>query len=647
MNAPKRQDSLPRVAGRNGRPVLLGNKLGQGGEGTVYAVLSDNTLVAKIYHAPLSPERSEKIRTMLRLRNNELAALTSWPLDLLSIQKSGQPIGLLMPKISGRKDVHHLYSPKSRRSEFQRADWRFLIRAAANTARAFAAVHGAGCVIGDVNHGGVLVAQDATVRLIDCDSFQVSAEGRQFLCEVGVETFTPPELQGRSFSGVIRSENHDAFGLAVMIFLLLFMGRHPFAGRFTGAGDMPIARAIKEVRFPYGSRANWAEMSRPPGTPALSIVGPELERLFEVAFARESLREGRPSARDWVTGLVALEKQTAQCVRNHAHWYRKGSPCPWCSMEDASGVPLFPFVAQSPASALLDFSLLWEQIEKIGHPGPLPQIPHPEVRPSSRAKRLSGNSWKRNLLAVILGGAVTFGAIYGIGYVGFLAGFGVFLWARALGDRSREIDALRRAHDEAQKKWHDAEAQYKVNAAPEAFEIKRLELEGIRRELENLSNVRMRKIEGLRANQRQLQLERFLDSFGVQEAHLPGIGVGRKQILISYGVETAADVSSTKVSGVPGFGPKTIAVLTGWRVSLEQKFAFDARQTLDARELTKVEQEIFGERIKVETRMRKAASELRQAKDKIISARQHIGPHAESALRAYLQAAADFKIACQ
>ncbi len=232
------------VIDSNGRGVRLGAEVGRGGEGAVFRVASNDQQLAKIYHAPLSPDRAEKIQVMAAITaNHPVIKLTAWPAELLS-NKSGAPIGLLMPKVDGQ-DIHRLYSPKSRRSDFQRADWRFLIRAAANAARAFAAIHDVGCVIGDVNHGSILVAQDATVRLIDCDSFQVIARGRKFLCEVGVETFTPPELQGKSFKGVIRNENHDNFGLAVMVFLMLFMGRHPFSGR---SSDLATCRSPVPLR---------------------------------------------------------------------------------------------------------------------------------------------------------------------------------------------------------------------------------------------------------------------------------------------------------------------------------------------------------------------------------------------------------------
>lgn len=41
------------------------------------------------------------------------------------------------------------------------------------------------------------------------------AAGRTFTCDVGVALFTPPALQGRPFRNLIRTPDHDRFGLAV------------------------------------------------------------------------------------------------------------------------------------------------------------------------------------------------------------------------------------------------------------------------------------------------------------------------------------------------------------------------------------------------------------------------------------------------
>ena len=160
---------------------------------------------------------------------------------------------LLHPDLGGCfKSIHLLYGPKSRLAEFPQATWAFLVHAACNLARALAVLHAGGNVVGDINHGNVLVSSRGVIKLIDCDSFQIQAGERRYLCEVGVPTHTPPELQGHNLRTVTRTPNHDAFGLAVVIFQLLFLGRHPFSGTFLGRGDMPLERAIRELRFAYG-----------------------------------------------------------------------------------------------------------------------------------------------------------------------------------------------------------------------------------------------------------------------------------------------------------------------------------------------------------------------------------------------------------
>jgi hypothetical protein len=89
---------------------------------------------------------------------------------------TGPVAGFIMPKITGHKQAFSLYSPKLRPQEFPRANWQFLIRSAANAARAFSVVHESGHVIGDVKHDNLLVGAQATVRLVDCDSYQITWE---------------------------------------------------------------------------------------------------------------------------------------------------------------------------------------------------------------------------------------------------------------------------------------------------------------------------------------------------------------------------------------------------------------------------------------------------------------------------------------
>src|SRR5215472_16395241 len=129
----------------SGKRVTLGRELGRGGEATVYVVAENPSLVAKVYHRKLDVETAEKITRMVALQNERLLKLAAWPMGTLRAGNSNPPAGVLMRNVSGFKDVHLLYSPKSRVIEFSaKSNWRFLIHAAGNVARAVAVIHDQG-----------------------------------------------------------------------------------------------------------------------------------------------------------------------------------------------------------------------------------------------------------------------------------------------------------------------------------------------------------------------------------------------------------------------------------------------------------------------------------------------------------------------
>src|SRR5262249_9479253 len=252
-----------------GQTVQVGRQLGKGGEGAVHAVAGREDLALKLYWDTKAADRCAKIQAMVAAAWYKSNSFVAFPIDVL-YGDNGKFVGFAMRKISGYKPVHLLYSPASRKSEFAVASFRFLVRTAINSARAVASVHAAGCVIGDINHSGFLVSDKATITLIDSDSFQFLTANHKFLCRVGTPEYTPPEMQGKRFDQVPRTPNHDAFGLAIIAFQLLFLGRHPFSGRFVSSGDMPLERAIAEYRFAYSSRKAETKMEPPPNVPVLA-----------------------------------------------------------------------------------------------------------------------------------------------------------------------------------------------------------------------------------------------------------------------------------------------------------------------------------------------------------------------------------------
>jgi hypothetical protein len=331
---------MPSLIDGRGRPVRLAAELARGGEAVVYEVQGRAELLAKI-HLPGKAPDAGKLAAMLAMTDVALRNQCAWPVDML--HDGGQFAGFLMPRIANHRPLFELYLPKLRLAEFPRADWRFLLRAAENTARVFHDLHQAGVVIGDVNHSNLLVAPDATVRCIDCDSFQITAGAQRWLCRVGTGDYQPPELQGRtSYDGVVRTLNHDNFGLAVLIFQLLFAGRHPFSGRWLGVGDAPsIEEAIRSFRFAY-ARHRMVGLRPPANALPLRALPDKIRELFELAFDRAATKGGRPTAEHWATALQALSRNVRQCRRQRLHWFYSGaSTCPWCELEQQSGAVLF------------------------------------------------------------------------------------------------------------------------------------------------------------------------------------------------------------------------------------------------------------------------------------------------------------------
>src|SRR5215831_2517631 len=347
--------------------VRLGRRIGTGAEGEVYEIQDNSDLVAKVYHEPPPPEKAEKLVVLSRLGNERLFNLSAWPVSTLRDTPDGEVVGFVMKKISQAEEVHALHSPKSRLQKFPEASWAFLIYVAANIARAVAAVHEHGLVIGDLNPKNILVTRKATVYLLDVDSFQVSADGKTYRCEGGFPEYTPPELQGVAFRDVDRAQEHDCFGLAVVIFQLLFMGRHPYSGRYLGAEEMPLERAIRQYRFAYGADSEARKMRQPPGTLALDSMPSLFVRLFRRAF----LATDRPGPREWVEHLDALAKALKKCELHSGHYYyRELGDCPWCGIESQARVRLFNFLLPGDESRRGHFRLdeIWKEIESVETP---------------------------------------------------------------------------------------------------------------------------------------------------------------------------------------------------------------------------------------------------------------------------------------
>lgn len=643
-----------------GQAFTLGSVLGRGGEGAVHEIPHRPGFVAKVYHQATSPEKALKLEHMARQAHPSLLEIAAWPVDVLRLQPTAPLQGFIMARVNGYREIHSLYGPAHRKKAFPRADWAFLAHAARNLASAFEAVHARGHVIGDVNPGNVVVSPQALVKLIDCDSFQISADGRLFLCDVGVPQFTAPELQGQSFHGLRRTADHDTFGLALLCFHLLFMGRHPFAGRYQGKGDMPIERAIREYRFAFGRHANSRQMEPPPHTLPFSALPSELGDLFERAFAAPKLAQGRPSAADWRRALERLSANLRVCARQPTHKYPRALPaCPWCGLEQAGGPAFFAPPEDSPGPDLahaglpgFDLERTWRQIQAIAPP-PVERMPAPRPRAPVLPTPLPEVLREVQRLNVIKAVAIATVALVAVLLDWRLSWLWLPLAAAAWsllrnGAVRREAQRRRLALFAARQEFLTLQADWAAQATGQTFAARLRDLGNLRERHRDLAAALQRDLQQLAADQRQLQLQAYLEGQFIDSAKIPGILTTDRMALASYGIETAADVVAEALQTVPGFGQRLgrprAAALLAWRQTLERQFQPDPRQTTAPAAAAELRRRYARERPQIERELLAGADELAKIRSDTLKQRARLNIALMHQAMREAQAQADLRV---
>jgi len=594
--------------------------IGKGGEGEVYAIKGRSGQAVKIYNTGLRAKREDKVRAMVGEGLAVKTALVAYPGEVVT-DRRGNFLGFVMRLVSGYRPLHELYSPKSRQRHFPKSDYRFIVHAALNVARAVGKVHQTGCVIGDLNHSGVLVAQDATVALIDADSFQFSLNGKSYPCVVGVPDFTPPELHGKNLASVHRTIEHDNFGLAVAIFHLLFMGRHPYAGRYKES-DISMGDAIAQNRFAFSlTRQATTLTTPPPGALTLDMFPDSISRSFENAFG---LTPGaRPSALDWIHALNTLEGSLNHCSKVKTHYYPSAAGgCVWCKLTPNSGFDMFPDLTAVEPNIPSDARGTEQAIQEIlafRFPTVADLLPA-AVAPCGASNALrearSGKRGRALMGLLLMGGAIA-GFIYAAPAWFVWIGLAIWGWL-TFSDREVETGPFQQTFKDA-----DERVQRELNTFVARSGM--TEVVKVRRDLDTAiaaykghDDALSRELMVMKSNRESRQRQAYLDRFSIRRANISGIGPAKTATLISFGIETAADVNQDAVLRVPGFGDVMTGKLVAWRRGHESRFKYDrtpnAQDVADERALRG---RFAAERAKLESTIRNGLGTLRNAKARL------------------------------
>ncbi len=604
----------------DGKPLPLGKRIGKGGEGEVFLLADDLKRAAKIYTIADLASREVKISAMVRLGLAEQSALVAFPLAIARDQ-CGRFKGFVMHFVRDHKPIFELYGPQARKQNFPRADYRFLTRAAINTARAVASVHQTGCVIGDINHSGILVSDTATVALIDADSFQIIDGKDRHLCRVGVPEYTPPELQGVNLASVVRTANHDAFGLAIAIFQLLTMGRHPFVGSYSG-GDTTIQRNIAELRFAY-SRERFVGMTPPPGVSTLDDLPSFMAAAFEAAFG-PSRKDQRPTAAEWVKLLGDFEQSLQKCANNVLHYHAAAARiCPWCRMELKLGMVLFlpKDLALDPLTGAFgesDFNLtlFWAQIEAIKLPSRSELVPSfPTSTPTPSPEAVDAKRRKTRSAGIPAAGIVIGLAFIIAAPALWIIGVGIAIGAFFLGRNETGASSEFRARFLAvEQEWNEALDQWEKRVSFDRIELLRSTLLQYKQDYEALRSEQQESLKRYQRGREEIQRTRYLENIRIRNYKIRGIGPAKLALLASYGIETAADATPQNVLKVPGFGPINSKPLFEWQQRCARSFVYNpAPNTADQIEISKIKLDLEQRGQALRQKLKDGAQQLTQA----------------------------------
>ncbi|MGF6807430.1 DNA-binding helix-hairpin-helix protein with protein kinase domain [Paraburkholderia sp. Clong3] len=633
-----------------GTVVALGRQLGRGGEGNVFECGGLNRReVAKVYHSALPQDKQDKLRAMVRIGNSYLKQISAWPVSVLS-QPDGSVAGFLMEKVEGLEPIHHLSGPASRKQTFPAADYTFLVHAARNVAAAFEAVHAHGHVIGDVNENNFLVGRNGIVKLIDCDSFQILEGARRFSCDVGVKLFTPPELQTvTSLRGLERTRNHDNFGLAVLIFQLLLLGRHPFSGVPLGGNDVPLEESIARYRFAYGPDRKQRHVDLPPDAISLAFFPPEIGRAFERAFTETGTSSGRPAAAEWTGMLDRLRSSLRTCPQalNHKHPPHL-TQCPWCERERAGRPAFLPqggTGAPGAAATSGDLATIWRQIQALSMLPALPVYAAPQhnVTGQPQATQKRARSRYRMIVSAVAIAAFAFTA-----YEPELWFFWLVVGGAILGLITHPVGGklgVMQGAVKAAKKLFEAELE-EYNKLTQDSRITALyqQLSAAKARIDGLPAAYQRGLQDLHVRVRERQMDVFLDRFLITDADVDGIGPARVSALASFNIETARDVSYHAVMRVPGFGDALAGRLVSWRQRVETRFVFDPSRGVPQQDVSALNASLAMQRTQSEKVLRDGLVQLQQLHATAIGIRGTAKLRVDTASRTLAQAEADLVV---
>jgi DNA-binding helix-hairpin-helix protein with protein kinase domain len=276
----------------------------------------------------------------------------------------------------------------------------------------------------------------------------------------------------------------------------------------------------------------------------------------------------------------------------------------------------------------------------LPHPGNFPVSPQP--LPSGIPGQGTISFYRFAAVATAITLAVVFPGMWFFALL-----IGVIGWGMAGGAGSSERAAERTkrmaAKDAARQEYEQLVGRAK-EAGPEGFHNRRAEFAKLKAELEQLPSLEKEELDKLHSTAQARQKHKFLDGCFIDNADIPGVGPARKAALRSFGIETAADVSKSRVMQVRGFGESLTRAVLDWKSSCERRFVFNPAAAVSPSDRDAVRAKFAVKRIALEKSLAAAPAELHQYRQRTASALSNLTPALETAAKKLAQAEADLSV---
>lgn len=592
------------LTGLRNKTYKTGKSIARGGEGEVYEIAGDAEVLAKVYHERLSPQKEEKLRKMVRMWSESIERYISWPIDFCVDPATGKQ-AIIIKKLANCFPLHQIVSPMDRKKLFPEKSYAFLIHVARNLAIALHKIHEQGLVVGDVNEGNILVSKQGLVYFIDCDSFQIRKEGSFYPCEVGVPRYTPPEiLNAGSFKNAVRSFNTDNFSLAVLIFQILFLGKHPFAGAPLGDqnGIDDEETAIREKQFAYSLRNASKVIGPPKGSLPITTLPKKVVGYFHEAFESES---ARPSAAEWAVTLDGLAQSLSNCQSLKTHTFPSHvHECPWCNLNNTLGISYFQNENDNKeAKFIQDIDRYIYGLElQFLH---LPTLPSSVTPPSNLSENLnhrliSGATRLNQFMILGAAGALGFGlqSPYSLAAVPALL---LLVKHNPLSLKTKkQLSDIR--YNLAHVRNNKRQTAEKYGLIHELGDFNKLVVE-IKKHVEDYKKLYEKSLKIRQKAEEKLynsQLHAHLECYKIEAYNVVNIADVSRNLLIRHGIKTANDIPRLRNMAIRGLAPYIQHGLSEWHRSLVQKFTYISNEALVQQEADAIYVDLVKEKQKLE-----------------------------------------------